>query len=444
MTAAQTKTKTRVPPHDLRAEEALVGAVLLSAQAIAAASETCSPDDFYNPNLSNIYDAAVTLWGEGEAIDAVTVSARLAQQGILDHIGGLGRLYELQSATPSTTNAQKYAHIIRSQARKRRVLGAVGEIAEIAYDVSMTAEDTVEQALRHLYDATSDDKRQGARLLAEGLHSLIDRLEVRLDQPEGLMTGLIDLDEILHGFRPGQLIVAAGRPGMGKSVFGAHCALNVAETTKRPVLFVSVEMTREEVEERIVCGAAKVDANRMRTGKFVASDWPKIQTAIGHLAEVPLHIEDDGSATLTSIRTAARRLKAKEGDLALIVVDYLQLLSSESKHENRQNEVAQLSRGLKKMAMQLHVPVLALAQLNRGLEMRKDKRPLLSDLRESGAIENDSDAVLFIYRDEYYNPDSADRGLAELIVAKQRNGPTGIATAAFLGQWGRFANMARV
>ncbi len=434
----------RIPPHNLDAEKSLLGAMLLSRDAIATATDVLGSADFYKPAHGHVFDAIVSLYAAGHPVDAVTVAEELGRADLLDIVGGLPALYDLQYATPATSNAGRYATIVEEHALLRRLIGVAGQIADIGYDTPEDVTGAVDRAESLIFEVAQRRRRgHQATVLRDALSGFLDHIEAMYEQgtPDGVPTGFHDLDTLLNNLHGGQLVSVAARPAMGKSSFAAASAIHAA-SQGHPVLFVSLEMGLHEVVQRIVSAESRVDLDRIRRGRLVDKDWPLLSRAVGSLADLPLHLEDDPAATLLSIKSSARRIAAK-GGLGLIVVDYLQLMDHTERTENRQVEVAQLSRGLKRMALELNVPVMALAQLNRNLEYRTDKRPMLADLRESGAIENDSDVVLFLYRDEVYHPDSEDRGVAEVIVAKQRNGPTGAVRLAWLAQTGRFANMAK-
>ena len=435
----------RIPPHNLEAEESLLGAMLLSRDATAVAIERCSATDFYRPSHGQIFAAVTALYGQGEPADAVTVSEQLRRTGVLDDIGGTAALVALQSNTPAISSAGRYARIVEEHALLRRLIGVSHQIAEIAYEVPTDVTEAVDRAESMVFEVAQRRTTDSVAPLQELLSQSLDRLEELYGRGEaitGVPTGFTDLDEQLAGLQPSNLIVVGARPSMGKTAFALGLAAHAA-VMNVPVLFFSLEMSHLEIAQRVLCAEARVDAARMRNGRLLEGDWPKISNAIGRIGNAPLHIDDNPNVTVMDIRARARRMKAREG-LGLVVVDYLQLMSGRTRAENRQVEISEISRGLKILARELEIPVIALSQLSRGLEARSDKRPMLADLRESGAIEQDADVVMFIYRDDVYNPDSADRGTAEIQIAKHRNGPTGVVELAFVGTYARFANMARV
>lgn len=441
------QVSARIPPHNLEAEESLLGSMLLSRDAITAAVEArIGPGDFYKPAHGHVYSAVWALYERGEPVDPITVAEELRRTGLLEPLGGLNALLRLQSATPASANASHYAKIVGELALLRRLIRVSGEIAEWAYDQPDDVVETVDRAEAAVFEVA--EKR-----VSESMVSLFDTVTRTVDQLEhlygddsaltGAPTGYTDLDGLLLGLQPSNLVVVAARPGMGKTSFALGAAANVAMTARRPVLFFSMEMGAVELTKRLLAAEARVEARKLQTGDLTDTDWSRLSSAIGHLGEAPLFIDDNPHCTVMEIRAKCRRIKARHGDLGLVVVDYLQLMSSPRRAENRQVEVSELSRGLKILARELDCPVMALSQLNRQLEYRQDKRPMLADLRESGSIEQDADVVCFIYRDESYHPESDQRGTAEVIVAKHRNGPTGACRLAFLDHYTKFANMAR-
>jgi replicative DNA helicase len=436
----------RVPPHSIQAEESLLGAMLLSRDAIAAAVEVVSADDFYKPVHGHVYDAITALFGQGEPVDPVTVADQLRRAGLLDAVGGPAALVSLQAGTPAVGSAARYGRIVEEHAMLRRLIGVAGEIAEIGYEPPDDVAMAVDRAESLVFDVAQRRVTDSMAPLRELLEQKLDHLEMLYERGEsitGVPTGYTDLDERLAGLQPSNLVIVGARPSMGKTSFALGIAAHAALEAQTPVLFFSLEMSHLELTQRLLCAEARVDATRMRNGRLHESDWPKISHAVGRLAEAPMFIDDNPHLTVMEIRAKARRLKSRVGGLGLIIIDYLQLMTGRHNAENRQVEVSEMSRGLKILARELEVPVVALSQLSRNLEMRADKRPQLADLRESGSLEQDSDVVMFIYREELYNPDTPDRGTAEIIVSKHRNGPTGAVQLAFLDHYTRFANMAR-
>ena len=436
----------RIPPHSIQAEESLLGAMLLSRDAIAAAVEVVSADDFYKPVHGHVYDAITALFGQGEPVDPVTVADQLRRAGLLDAVGGPATLVTLQAGTPAVGSAARYGRIVEEHAMLRRLIGVAGEIAELGYEPPDDVAMAVDRAESLVFDVAQRRVTDSMAPLRELLEQKLDHLEMLYERGEsitGVPTGYTDLDERLAGLQPSNLVIVGARPSMGKTSFALGIAAHAALEAQTPVLFFSLEMSHLELTQRLLCAEARVDATRMRNGRLHESDWPKISHAVGRLAEAPMYIDDNPHLTVMEIRAKARRLKSRAGGLGLIIIDYLQLMTGRHNAENRQVEVSEMSRGLKILARELEVPVVALSQLSRNLEMRADKRPVLADLRESGSLEQDADVVMFIYRDEVYNPDSSDRGAAEIIVAKHRNGPIGTRRLVFLGPYTRFDNAAR-
>ncbi|MXZ52319.1 MAG: replicative DNA helicase [Acidimicrobiaceae bacterium] len=436
----------RVPPHNLVAEESLLGAMLLSRDAIADVLEIVTAEHFYRPAHARVFEAVHSLYSAGDPADAVTVAESLERNGTLEAIGGLDGLLSLQMNTPATSNAASYARIVRENHTLRRLIEVAGEIAELGYGRPDDVTKAVDWAENLMYQVAQGQVGDNTVQLSELLDGTLDRLEELYERGgtiTGTATGYKDLDKLLSGLQPSSLYVVGGRPSMGKTSFALGMAAHAAIRGQRPVLVFSLEMGHMELTQRLLCSEARVDSTKMRDGRLDDDDWNGINAAIGRLAEAPIWIDDNPNVTVMEIRARARRLKSQVGDLAMVVVDYLQLMTGRQSADNRQVEVAEISRGLKILARELECPVVALSQLSRNLEMRQQKRPILADLRESGAIEQDADVVMFIYRDEVYNPDNTDTaGTAEVIVAKNRNGPTATTTLAFLSRFTTFANFA--
>jgi replicative DNA helicase len=438
----------RVPPHNLDAEESLLGAMLLSRDAISAATEArVETSDFYKPAHGHVYDAIMSLYGQGEPVDPVTVSDELRRADLLDTLGGRQTLLRLQAATPASANATHYAKIVSELALLRRLIAVAGEIAEMGYDDSDEVTITLDRAESLVFEVAERRVSESMTGITDALQETLDQLEARYegaDDVVGVRTGFLDVDNLLMGLQPSTLVVLAARPSMGKTALALGFARGVSTIERRPVLFFSMEMGTLELTKRLLATEAKVDAKKLWTAKLNEPEWGRLSHAVGRLAETPLFIDDNPHCTVMEMRAKARRAKARYGDLGLIVVDYVQLMtpSTGRRSENRQVEVAEISRGLKILARELECPVLALSQLNRQLEYRNDKRPMLADLRESGGLEQDADVVMFIYRDEVYDHESPDKGKAEIIVSKHRNGPTGNVGLAFNPSRAEFVNMA--
>ncbi|MSV99160.1 MAG: replicative DNA helicase [Actinobacteria bacterium] len=436
----------RVPPHDLDAEESLLGAMLLSTDAISIALEICEADDFYKPTHGNLFAAISHLYERGEPVDAVTVTDELRRTLDPDLVGDPADLVALQGLTPSVANAQHYASIVAELALLRRLVVAASEISDLAYSAPTDVIGAVDEAERKMLEISDRRSADSLGVLEDLLLQSFERIEEIANRSEtmtGTATGYTDVDKILAGLQPASLTIVGARPAMGKTSFALGMLTQVGAIDQKPALLFSLEMSHLELTQRLLASEARVDAQKMRTGRLSESDWSKVSGALTRLSGSPIYIDDNPHLTIMDIRARARRLRKQHGELGIIIIDYLQLMTSRSNAENRQVEVAEMSRGLKILARELNTPVVALSQLSRGLEARQDKRPMLSDLRESGSLEQDADVVMFLYREEVYDQEAAPerRGLAEVIVAKHRNGPVGSANLAFLSQYARFDNM---
>ena len=434
-----------VPPQSTDAEEAVLGAMMLSPGAIAVVSEILEATDFYRESHSRIYRGALSLYGRGEPVDAITLVDELEGRGDLEDVGGRARIHELAALVPASANAGHYAQIIREAATLRGLIRAGGEISRLGWDGTGEATELVDRAEQIVFDLSqqrvSGDFAHIEQLLKESFERITALYESGVDVT-GVPSGYRDLDRLTSGFQPGNLVVVAARPSMGKSAFGLGVAANLAVRHGIPVAIFTLEMSKAEVTQRLMCSEAKVESQRLRTGRLAPEDWPRLTAACDKLAKAPVYVDDTGSVTMMEIRSKARRLKSKQTDLGLVVVDYLQLMTSGTTAENRVQEVSQISRSLKLLARDLELPILAMSQLSRAVEQRHDKRPILSDLRESGSIEQDADLVAFLYRDDYYDDESEQPGIAEVILAKHRNGPTDTVKLSFLKRYAKFADLA--
>jgi len=435
-----------VPPQNLDAEESVLGAMMLSPGAIGAVSEVLSPGDFYRESHSKIYKAALGLYAKGEPVDAITLADELEERGELDDVGGRVRVNELAALVPAASNAPHYARIVREMATLRGLIRVGTEIARLGMDRDGEAVELVDRAEQVLFELSQSRVQSEFSHIEDLLKESFERITALYESGAdvtGIASGFRELDHLTSGFQPGNLIILAARPSMGKSGLAMCMAANIAVRQQVPVALFTLEMSKSEVAQRLMCSEAKVESQRLRTGKLAPEDWPRLTSACDKLAKSPIYVDDSGSITMMEIRSKARRLKSREPGLGLIVVDYLQLMTSGSSAENRVQEVSQISRSLKVLARDLDVPILALSQLSRAVEQRHDKRPILSDLRESGSIEQDADLVMFIYRDEYYNPEETDQqGLAEVALSKHRNGPTGVVKLSFLKRFAKFSDLA--
>ena len=437
----------RVPPHNLSAEESLLGALLLSREVVNQISELgVQVEAFYKPSHQHIFAAIRGLMSQGLPVDIVTVADELRRNGILDEIGGPAALLDLQNSTPAISNASRYAKIVNDTALLRRLISVAGDITEMAYMEPDDVQKALDEAESRVYSIADDRVVDSTRALHELIPGTFDALQAASERNQsitGTPTGYQDLDELLSGLQPSTLNIVGARPAMGKTALGLGIATHVAKTTRLPVLVFSLEMGHTELTHRILSSEAEVESQKFRTGQLTEADWTKLGRALNRLEDVPLYLDDNPRVTVMEIRAKARRIKSRSNGLGLILIDYLQLMSGGTSSENRQLEVSEISRGLKILARELQVPIIALSQLSRSLETRADKRPMLADLRESGSLEQDADVVMFLYRDEVYNRDSPDKAAAELIIAKHRSGPTGMARLVFRGQYTKFGNAAR-
>ena len=443
--SAQAAGKALVPPQNLDAEESVLGAMMLSPGAIGAVSEVLDAGDFYRESHAKVYRAALALYGRGEPVDAITLADQLEERGELEDAGGRMRLAELAALVPATANAAHYARIIREMATLRGLITAGQEVARLGWERPGQTHDLLDQAERVIFELTQSQVTSEFSHIEELLKESFERITALYEAGEevtGVASGFRDLDRLTSGFQPGNLVIVAARPSMGKSALALCMAANVAVRKQLPVALFTLEMSKSEVTQRLMCSEAKVESQRLRSGKLAVDDWPRLTSACDKLAKAPIYVDDSASITMMGIRSKARRLKSKEPTLALILVDYLQLMAADASYESRVQEVSQISRSLKLLARELDVPIIALSQLSRAVEQRHDKRPILSDLRESGSLEQDSDLVFFIYRDEYYNEESESQGLAEVHLAKHRNGPTGTEKLSFLKRYAKFADLA--
>lgn len=433
-------------PHNMEAEEALLGAMLLSEAAIADAVVVVEVEDFYRPSHQHIFEAISKLYSQGDPIDLVTVCHELETANLLETVGGPQRVMDIQGATPSTTGAKKYAEIVRDLAVIRRLAVIGREIAEESLEANSDAASLLHDAEDKLYKlgATTGDSttHEPTDFLLDGLERL-EKLSESDSSMIGSATGYVDLDRVLKGLQSNALYILGARPSMGKSVAATNIAAHVALHEKRPVLFFSLEMGREELTQRIVCSEGLIENGKYKVGNLAKDDWVAMAEVMSNLATSNLWIDDSPNVSLINIRSTAKKMKSKLGDLGLIIIDYLQLMDAPGA-ESRHLGISEISRGLKILARELETPILALSQLSRGLESRMDKRPMLSDLRESGSLEQDSDVVMFLYRDQVYNDQSEDTGIGELIVAKHRNGPTATVRLGFMEEHTRFVNLAKL
>ena len=448
--ADDTLESLKLPPHSVEAEQSVLGGLLLENEALDRIADILTPGDFYRHDHRLIFEHIANRIEHNKPADIVTVAESLDNAAELSAVGGLAYLGALAQNTPTAANIRRYAEIVRERAIMRKLVEVGSGIAESAYSPQgRDAQQLLDEAEARIFQIAEGGKRSSEgfmdiKVLLPQVADRIDQLFQRDNQSEvtGIPTGYTDLDSMTSGLQPGDLIIVAGRPSMGKTAFSLNIAENVALDTGLPVAVFSMEMGATQLATRMIGSVGRLDQHRMRTGRLEDEDWVRLTTALGRLNEAPIFIDEGAGLNSFDVRARARRLHRQTGKLGLIVIDYLQLMSGAAgrQSENRATEISEISRSLKSLAKELDVPVIALSQLNRGLEQRPDKRPVMSDLRESGAIEQDADLILFIYRDEVYNPDTPDKGTAEIIVAKQRNGPIGRVRLTFLGQHTRFEN----
>ena len=437
----------KVPPHSAQAEQAVLGGLMLDNTAWDKVADRVSDEDFYRRDHRLIFQAIARLADSNSPFDAVTLSEWLEKIQQLEEAGGLTVLGSLVQSTPSAANIQAYADIVRERSILRQLISIGNDIAGSAYITEgRSSAELLESAEQQVFQIAEQGKRgkRGFRKIQSLLGATLDRIDELFQQDEpitGVPTGFTDLDEMTAGLQPSDLVIVAGRPSMGKTTLAMNFAENAAIRHQLPVAIFSMEMPGEQIALRMLSSLGHIDQHKIRTGKLDDDDWPRLTSAVSLLDNAPLFIDDTPALSPSEMRARARRLK-REHDLGLIVIDYLQLMQVPGSKENRTNEISEISRNLKALAKELEVPVVALSQLNRGLEQRTDKRPVMSDLRESGAIEQDADVIVFIYRDEVYNQESPQKGIAEIIIGKQRNGPIGSRFLTFRGQFTRFENYA--
>lgn len=438
----------RLPPHNLEAEQAVLGAMLISPDAVAEGSESLEPDDFYSTAHQIIFRAMRDLYESGQPVDVITTSASLqGQDGALERVGGVEYLANLAAAMPTALHIEHYAKIVREKALMRRIIQTATEIASTGYAAENDAGDLLSDAERKILDLSQSRRVRDFTHIADVLESAFERIE-QLYANEGKLTGVptgySELDRMTSGFQNSDLIIVAARPSVGKTAFALNIAQNVAVRAALPVAIFSLEMSKDQLVQRMICAEGYLDGHKLRTGALDDDDWPKLSMAVSALSNAPIFIDDSPGITVPEMRSKLRRLKAQHG-LGFVVIDYLQLIHGrKSAGENRQQEISEISRTLKQLARELSVPIVALAQLSRSVEQRQDKRPMLSDIRESGSIEQDADIVAFLYRDDYYDPESTKKNIVEVLIAKQRNGPTGTVELVFLKNYNKFVNYDKV
>jgi replicative DNA helicase len=441
--ARETKEFLRIPPQNIEAEQAVLGSILIDNDMMLKVLEILSPEDFYRANHRLLFEAIVDLFEKNQPIDLITIADLLQAKKQVEEAGGLAYLSALADGVPTASSAPYYARIVREKGVLRRLISVGTEIAEQGYEADVNMENLMDQAEQSIFEISEDKIRPNFYPLKDIIKSSFKTIEQLFERKElvtGVPSGFPELDKYTSGFQSSDLIVIAGRPSMGKTAFALNIAQHVATKADPvvPVAIFSLEMSREQLGMRFLCAEAEIDSNRLRSGFLSDKDWPSLTTAAGVLAEAPVFIDDSPALTILELRAKARRLKM-EKKIGLVIVDYLQLIRGRSSAERREQEISEISRALKALAKELNVPVLALSQLNRKVEDRADKRPQLSDLRESGAIEQDADVILCLYREVVYDPDITEKNIAEVLIRKQRNGPIGMVKLIFLDKFTRFA-----
>ncbi|WP_027964561.1 replicative DNA helicase [Halalkalibacillus halophilus] len=443
---AEQYTQDRVPPHNIEAEQAVLGAVFLEPEAIITATEILEAEDFYRISHKRIFEQMIRLTDKGDPIDLVTVTTALTNAEILDDVGGVSYLSDIANAVPTAANIQYYAKIVEEKATLRNIISAATNIVSKTYEEDEEVTDVLDHAEKTILDISQDKTSGKFRNIKDVLINVYDNIEHLHHQSEGITgiaSGFRDLDKLTSGFQRNDLIIVAARPSVGKTAFALNIAQNVAIHSDENVAIFSLEMGAEQLVSRMLCAEGNIDANRLRNGNLEEEDWGRLTMAMGSLSNAGVFIDDTPGVKVNEIRSKCRRLKQEQG-LGMILIDYLQLIQgSANSRENRQQEVSEISRSLKALARELEVPVIALSQLSRGVEQRQDKRPMMSDLRESGSIEQDADIVGFLYRDDYYDEESEKENIIEIILAKQRNGPIGTVELAFVKEYNKFVDLDR-
>ena len=434
----------KIPPSDIEAEQAVLGSMLTDKDATIAAIEVLKEDDFYREDNKLIYRAILNLYNRAEPVDIITLKSELTSMGKFDAVGGLEYLADLPEKVPTTANVERYIKIVEEKAILRNLIKTANEIISLGYDPTEEVENIMDSAEKKIFDIMQSKNQKGYSPIKDVLVDTFSQLEVLYNQKQhitGVPTGFADLDYKTAGLHGSDLILLAARPAMGKTAFALNIATNAAVRAKVPVAIFSLEMSKEQLVNRVLCGEAMVDSNKVRTGKLDEQDWAKLASALGPLSESEIYIDDTPGISVMEIRAKCRKLKL-EKNIGLVVIDYLQLIQGSNKRGgSREHEISEISRSLKILAKEINVPVIALSQLSRAPEQRPDHRPMLSDLRESGAIEQDADIVMFLYRDDYYNEDSDKKNIAEVILAKHRAGSTGTVELLWLGNYTKFVNI---
>ena len=433
----------KVQPNDLIAEQAVLGSMLTDKDAVIAAIEVLKPDDFYRDDNKEIYSAMLELYGTGGNIDTITLSQQLTLRGTLDKVGSIAYIASLIDNVPTTTNVEEYIKIVEEKSTLRQLIKTANEILKLSYSQTEDVNAIIEQTEKKIFDVLQNRNTRGYSSIKDILITTFDEIEKRYKNKSkitGIPSGFTDLDLKISGLNSSDLIIVAARPAMGKSAFVLNIADYVASHQHVPVMLFSLEMSKEQLVNRILCSESEIDSMKLRNAELTSDDWLKLGQASGQLADIPLYIDDTPGLSSAELRAKCRKAKL-EKNIGLVIIDYMQLMESKARNASRQQEISEISRSLKILAKDLNVPVIALSQLSRATESRTDHRPMLSDLRESGAIEQDADIVLFLHREDYYDENTDKKNIAEVIVAKNRNGATGSIELAWLGQYTKFANL---
>ena len=433
----------KVPPQDIEAEQAVVGSMLTDQDAVVAAIETLKPEDFYREDNKIIYEAILNIYNRAEPIDIITLKSELSSMGKLDAVGGLEYIAQLPDKVPTTSNVDRYIKIVQDKAMLRNLIKTANEIISLGYDQTEDVEDVMDHAEKKIFDVMQRKNQKGYTSIKDIFIESFTKLEELYNQKQhvtGVPTGFIELDKKTAGLHGSELILIAARPAMGKSAFALNIGTYAATRANIPVAIFSLEMSKDQIGNRILCSEALVDSNNVRTGELNDEELSKLAETSGELSQAQIFVDDTPGISVMEIRAKCRKLKL-EKNIGLVIIDYLQLIQGSGKSSSREQEIAEISRSLKILAKEIEVPVIALSQLSRAVESRPDHRPMLSDLRESGSIEQDADIVMFLYRDDYYNEESEKKNIAEVIIAKQRAGSTGTVELAWLGNYTKFANL---
>lgn len=432
----------RIPPNSLEAEQSVLGAMLLDKEAITAATELITGEDFYREAHKEIFEAIVEIFDRGDPVDLITLTEKLKVRNTLEAVGGITYLTNLMNVVPATHNVHYYAKIIEDKALLRRLIKSSNEIMAKSFEATEEVSSIIDSAEKSIFNISLNRSTQGPVPIKKILNTNFDKIEelyLNKGKITGVPSGFTDLDDKLSGLQKSDLVLVAARPSMGKTSFIMNIVQNAGIREKVPTAIFSLEMSKEQLTQRLLCAEALIDAHRLRVGDISEDEWIKLARVMGPLSDAPIFIDDTAAISITEMRAKCRRLKI-EHNLGLVLIDYLQLMSGKGSYDSRQQEISDISRSLKALAKELQVPVVACAQLSRAPELRADHRPIMSDLRESGAIEQDADVIMFLYRDEYYHPDTDKKNIGEVIIAKQRNGPTGTVELVWLGQFTKFVN----